>query len=134
MSDLAPIGRTVLDQLADTYRKRVLARIGLFLTASPSWLDLTAAAVFARDLMAGDEANFKAGYSVENAVLAAGEVFVDVADDAIANRLNALKPTHRYMVEVHAWSEDEARRLLLAEVERDGWKWPLTSTTVPEVY
>ena len=49
---------------------------------------LTAATNFARDLMAGDQSRFKAGYSLANAVIAATEVF-DLWNDEV-NRLNAI--------------------------------------------
>lgn len=39
-----------------------------------------AAIAFARDLMQGDSANFKAGYTKENAILAAQEMFPNAID------------------------------------------------------
>lgn len=44
-----------------------------------SYADIAAIA-FARDLMAGDPANFKSGYTRENAILAAQEVFPETVD------------------------------------------------------
>lgn len=52
--------------------------------------DTTAAAVcFARALMAGDPIAFKAGYSQVNAVLAASEMFPEVASDAVHRGIDA---------------------------------------------
>jgi len=39
-----------------------------------------AAIAFARDLMQGDPANFKAGYTKENAIIAAQEMFPEAID------------------------------------------------------
>ena len=41
-----------------------------------------AATIFARDLMRGDPASFKAGYSLDNAIIAATEVFDLSKDEA----------------------------------------------------
>lgn len=47
---------------------------------------LAAAVEFARDLMKGDPATFKAGYSLENAAIAASEIF-ELSRDEIEDHL-----------------------------------------------
>ena len=50
---------------------------------------LAAATLFARDLMRGDAATFKAGYTAENAALAAADVF-GVEGEDVLRALHAL--------------------------------------------
>lgn len=69
MSDLEQIGP--LAELAQPY----LARTG--------GVAELAAALFALDLMKGDPAELKAGYTLENAVIAACEVFPDVDQERV---------------------------------------------------
>ena len=100
---------------------------------SESERELAAAALFARDLMAGDEATFKAGYSPENAVIAALEVFPNVDEEALKGCLMALRPTYNFLVEIAAWSENEARRKLERQIHSEGFDAPVWQTVTPEV-
>jgi len=54
---------------------------------------ISAAAEVAAGLMAGDPATFKAGYTLDNAVIAAAEVYEldDAAQTAVRMRLEALE-------------------------------------------
>ena len=50
---------------------------------------LQAAVALTRDLMRGDPANFKAGYTIANATLAAADLFPEVPIEDIIEGLNS---------------------------------------------
>lgn len=127
------IGGRVRNTLADAYRMRAQGEGPWPEPRHPEELEFFAAALLARDLMAGDPASLKVGYSRANAVLAAIEMFPDARDFAsIEEALDDLKPIWRFVVEQRAWSEAEAREQLAAGVRDSAWGFDLESRLEPE--
>jgi hypothetical protein len=105
--------------LATQYRDKVLAASG-FDSAS----DDLVAICFAKDLMQGDPATFKAGYTAENALLAALEIFPAADRKKIEAGIGLLPEPCKVCGGEATCDEDECKRRVVVIENRVGdWEY-----------